>query len=118
MARMYSNENFPLPVVEHLRMLGHDMLSSRDAGNANKAIDDEDVLKFAIEQDRAVLTFNRKHFIRLHRQLPNHRGIIICTSDDDFVALAQRIHEAVSGLEELAGRLIKVYLPNLSKRDA
>jgi hypothetical protein len=24
MARLYSNENFPLPVVEKLRALGHD----------------------------------------------------------------------------------------------
>ena len=26
MARLYSNENFPLPVVEILRSLGHDVL--------------------------------------------------------------------------------------------
>jgi len=35
MARFYSNENFPLPVVEALRAMGHDVLSSLDAGNAN-----------------------------------------------------------------------------------
>lgn len=26
MARLCANENFPLPVVEHLRQLGHDVL--------------------------------------------------------------------------------------------
>jgi hypothetical protein len=27
-ARLYSNENFPLPVVEALRMRGHDVLTT------------------------------------------------------------------------------------------
>jgi hypothetical protein len=32
MARLYSNENFPLPVVEKLRALGHDVLTVQEAG--------------------------------------------------------------------------------------
>jgi hypothetical protein len=28
MARLYANENFPLPVVEVLRYLGHDVLTT------------------------------------------------------------------------------------------
>jgi hypothetical protein len=28
MARLYSNENFPLPVVEELRRLGHEVLTT------------------------------------------------------------------------------------------
>lgn len=32
MARFYSNENFPLPVVERLRALGHDVLTTYEAG--------------------------------------------------------------------------------------
>ena len=32
MARMYSNENFPVPVVEALRALGHDVVTIQDRG--------------------------------------------------------------------------------------
>jgi hypothetical protein len=37
MARLYSNENFPLPVVQELRNFGHDVLTVREAGNADQA---------------------------------------------------------------------------------
>ena len=38
MARLYSNENFPLPVVEALRRLGHDMLTIQETGQANREV--------------------------------------------------------------------------------
>ncbi len=34
MARIYSNENLPFPVVEELRRLGHDAVTSLESGNA------------------------------------------------------------------------------------
>ena len=46
MARLYSNENFPLPAVEELRRLGHDVLTIQDAAQASQAISDEFVLAF------------------------------------------------------------------------
>jgi len=33
MARLYANENFPLPVVEALRRLGHDVLTIQHKGD-------------------------------------------------------------------------------------
>ena len=68
MARLYANENFPLPVVEALRALGHDVLTVQESGEAEKALPDEEVLAFAVAQARAVLTLNRKHFVRLHER--------------------------------------------------
>lgn len=110
MASLYANENFPLPVVEALRAFGHDVLTTQDAGKAGQAIPDEQVLAFAVAQ-RAVLTINRKHFIRLHREQPAHTGIIVCTLDPDFNGQAERIHNAVAGLESLNGRLIRINRP-------
>ena len=66
MARFYSNENFPQPVVEALRGLGHDVLTSLEAGNANRRIEDPEVLAYATSLGRAVLTLNRRDFRRLH----------------------------------------------------
>lgn len=37
MARLYSNENFPLSVVEELRRLGHDVLTVLEAGKDEQA---------------------------------------------------------------------------------
>ena len=39
MARLYSNENFPLPVVEELRRLGHDVLTTHEAGESGKSVE-------------------------------------------------------------------------------
>ena len=33
MARFYTDENFPRPVIEFLRAMGHDVLTSQEAGN-------------------------------------------------------------------------------------
>ena len=56
MARIYSNENFPLPVVERLRELGHDVLTTFDAGQNNQALPDEDVLAFASDEPCSLST--------------------------------------------------------------
>ena len=67
MARFYANENIALQVVIELRRLGNDVLTSREAGKANAAVPDPEVLKFAASEGRILLTHNRRHFLRLHQ---------------------------------------------------
>jgi predicted nuclease of predicted toxin-antitoxin system len=112
MTAIYANENFPLPVVEELRRLGYDVLTSRDAGNAGRAVLDEEVLAFAVAQGRALVTINRKHFIRLHRESPSHTGIIVCTYDPDFIGQAARVAAALTAQPDLAGLLLRVNRPS------
>ena len=114
MARLYANENFPFPVVEQLRKLGHDVLTIQEIGQAEKAVPDEEVLAFAVGEKRAVLTLNRKHFIKLHDRQPDHAGIVVCTFDRDFLGQAGRIHETLDYERELSGKLIRVNRPGLS----
>jgi hypothetical protein len=76
MASFYADEDFDYPVVVELRQLGHDVLTVQEAGQ--KGQKDPAVLAFASAQGRAVLTYNRRHFIRLHRQTSSHTGIVIC----------------------------------------
>ena len=111
MARLYSNENFPLPVVDELRRLGHDILTIQETGKANRKIPDDLVLAFASADKRAILTINRKHFMREHKKTPSHAGIIICTADLDFVGQADRIHRAIEAYDSLVGQLIRVNRP-------
>ena len=59
---LYADENFPLPVVQVLRQLGHDVLTIGEAGEANQQYSDAAVLQDAAGLNRCVLTLNRKHF--------------------------------------------------------
>ena len=111
MAKLYANENFPLPVVEALRLLGHDVLTVQETGKGNLRVPDSGVLAFAVEEKRAVLTLNRRDFIRLHAQQPAHHGIVVCTEDADFGHQAKRIHQAINAAGDLSGRLVRVLRP-------
>lgn len=112
MADLYSNENFPIPVVEELRALGHDVVTIQERGRASEAVSDPEVLELALSENRAILTLNRKDFIKLHNQQLRHAGIIVCTVDSDFQAQASRIHERIQATPDLNGQLIRVNRPN------
>jgi predicted nuclease of predicted toxin-antitoxin system len=112
MASLYADEQYPLPIVEFLRTFGHDVLTVQETGKANQKIPDEEVLAFAVSNDRAVLTFNRLDFIRLHNLRPDHAGIIISKADNDWQRMAELINEEISKAETLRGRLIRVKRPS------
>ncbi len=113
MASLYANENFPLQVVEELRRLGHDVVTIQETGKGGQSESDEAVLAFATSQGRALLTLNRRHFIRLHSAQPAHAGIIVCTFDPDFPGQAGRIHAAMTSQPQLRGQLIRIYRPSM-----
>ena len=110
MADLYSNENFPLRVIKELRLLGHNVLTSFEAGRANQRIPDHEVLAFGVGHNRAILTLNRRDFVHLHRDSSGaHAGIIVCTRDDaDPRIFAERIDKAIAEQGALAGRLVRV----------
>jgi hypothetical protein len=118
MAQLYANENFPRQVVEGLRSLGHDVLTVQEAGNAGLGIDDREVLTFATERNRAVITINRRDFIRLHATQPDHAGIIVCTQGPDTDGQAKRIHEAIASVATLKGLLLRVNRPQRGSTSA
>ncbi|MEH2452723.1 DUF5615 family PIN-like protein [Nostoc sp.] len=55
-----------MDIVRQLRQLGYDVLTSYEAGQANQGILNEDVLTFATQNERSVITLNRDDFITLH----------------------------------------------------
>jgi uncharacterized protein with PIN domain len=107
-ARLCANENLPLPVAVALRAKGHDVLTVQESAGQRPRLTDEEVLEFAARERRIVLTLNRKHFIRLHAARPGHSGIIVCSSDPDFQAQAERIHEILRADSPLEARLVRV----------
>jgi hypothetical protein len=108
MARLFADENFPRPVVMGLRALGHDVVTLQETGAGGLSVPDDVVLTRATEDGRAVLTMNRQHFIRLHRERPAHAGIVACTFDPDFARQAIRIDAALSRTGALSGQLLRV----------
>jgi hypothetical protein len=88
-------------------------LTSYDAGQANQSISDEDVLKFAYERERAIITLNREDFISLHKQGYKHSGILICKDDRDYKDQAEKLREfIINNTQSLAGRLIRIKKQN------
>jgi predicted nuclease of predicted toxin-antitoxin system len=112
MALLYADENFPIPVVEELRRLGHDVLTIFQDGKGNQQYPDVAVLQDASSYGRAILTLNRKHFRRLHEKNAVHAGMILCTYDSDFLGQAQRIHMAIATQETLSKSAIYVNRPS------
>jgi hypothetical protein len=110
-ARLYADEDFPFPVVEELRRLGHDAATIQERGLGGQGVPDPAVLALAVAEDRAVLTRNRRHFIRLHAADPAHAGVIVCTQAPDFIGQARRVDAAVRAAGDLHGRLVRVNRP-------
>ena len=106
--RIYANENYPQPIVDHLRQVGIDVLTSHDAGNSNKKVPDNEVLQFAVSEHRAVLTHNRSDFIKLHGQNPHHYGIIVCKVDHDIVKQAWLITKALESYGSIENKLLRI----------
>ena len=108
MAAFYANENFPIGVVQYLREMGHDVLTSHEAGNANQRIPDENVLEYAAKAGRILLTLNRRDFIELHEKATNHAGIIVCTQNIDLREQSEQIDAIVQEAGNLTGKLVKI----------
>ncbi len=108
MASFYTNENFPIKIAQYLRQMGHDVLTSHEAGKANQRIPDEEVLAFAAQSGRILLTLNRWDFIVLHTKSNQHAGIMVCTQNPDLLQQAEQIDKAVTEAGNMKEILIRV----------
>ncbi|AVH65135.1 DUF5615 family PIN-like protein [Nostoc sp. 'Peltigera membranacea cyanobiont' N6] len=112
--QFYSNENFPIAIVNLLRSKGHDVLTYYEAGQANQGIPDDVVLQYATATGRILITENRQDFIDLHRTVPNHAGMIIFKHDRDY---AGKVKAIIDFFDEdsrtLENRLLRVMKQNI-----
>ena len=101
-----------MQVVAELRRLGHDVVTSLDAGKAHSAMPDAEVPAFAVADGRILLTHNRHHFLRLHQhRTADHAGMVLCTFDADFCRQAQRIDTAVAANTGMTNNLARMNRP-------
>ncbi len=84
------------------------MLTAFEAGNANRGVPDESVLSYANSASRAILTNNRRDFIRLHRQGLAHHAIVVFTYLGSMTAVAERIGAALTDPRAKGRFLVRV----------
>jgi predicted nuclease of predicted toxin-antitoxin system len=77
--KLYLDEDVHLKVATILRQKGYDVISAHEV--KNWSIQDFQQLEYAISQSRAIFTFNRGDFMKLHNEYirsgQNHYGIIL-----------------------------------------
>jgi len=66
------------------------------------------VLAFARSQQRAVITENRRDFVKLHQRMPDHVDIVVCSKNLDWDNYAVRIRTVLESYESLTGQLIRI----------
>jgi predicted nuclease of predicted toxin-antitoxin system len=87
--KLYLNEHLSPRIAEQLRRYDFDVTSTLEQG-MEQANDDEQ-LAFSAAQQRALVTFNHKHFAVMHSQYiargKEHWGIILSTEESTGVML-------------------------------
>ena len=91
---LYADEDFPCPVVEELRRLGHDVLTAQEDGLSRAP--DPIILARAHSLSRVVLTLNRGDFELLDQSSADHSGILSGRHDKNHFGQAARIHAALA----------------------
>lgn len=86
-------------LVSLLRSAGHDVITVNEAGLKGQV--DSEVLNYAIQKRRSLLTRNCNDFQELHEINPNHPGILAVYQDADPAKNMsyQAIVQALSNLE-------------------
>jgi predicted nuclease of predicted toxin-antitoxin system len=117
--RLFCDQNIPLETIAFLRSLGHDVLSTRDAGMSRAA--DEEILQHAIQEDRILLTFNAD-FSDLRVFPPGtHSGIIRLRL---YEQTAEELHPILTRVmgqlkdKDLTGKLVTIKARSVRIRGA
>jgi hypothetical protein len=93
--RLYTDEMIPTALAVQLRSRGYDVESCEEAGRSRQIIPDDDQLKYATRNGRAILTYNIADFPRLDALWKaagrSHAGIICSPEVGDFGTLLRRV---------------------------
>ena len=96
---LYLNENIPLRLVDLLLNAKINAVHTVKVGN--QGIDDESQLQYATDKDFILVSHNRRHFRRLHREWlqkgKHHCGILVigCAEPERLADRIRRFFEEV-----------------------
>lgn len=106
--RLYLDEDIPIQLAKALRQRGVDVLTTQEAEMAEST--DEQQVAFAAENQRAILTHNKRDFVVIHRIYiqdgKEHWGIIVADQNKvgSLVRMVSKLWFTVSA-EKMKNRL-------------
>lgn len=95
MARLYLDEDVHEDISWKLREKGHDVQTSNEAGNSNKRNSDSYQLNYATENNRVIITNNRRDFNKEHIESSGHKGVISGNHDKNLDRFASQIDAVI-----------------------
>ena len=110
---LYLDEHIQLSLAEALRSRGIDILTTQEAHNTG--LEDTQQLAFATDENRVLLSYNRRHFAQIHHRWMRirrpHAGIVLSDQISIGIVLRRLMKLYFSlGSKEMANRL--EYLSN------
>ena len=95
--RLFTDEMIHTGLTVELGRRGYDAESCQDAGRSNQKVSDEDQLRYATRQGRAILSYNQRHFVPIDRQWKaagrRHAGIILSPTNGDLGVLLRCVQQ-------------------------
>lgn len=110
-ARFLADTNVPVKIIHSLRGLGYNTVTMQNVENTSQPenpMDDDQVLDYATQHKRTVVTLNKKHFKKLREDNVTHYGIIICRTDDEEHKRAKEIDAIAKANKSLQQQLFVV----------
>ena len=108
--KLLADEDFDTPIVRMLQAQDVDIITVADLSLDNVGTADEQVLKEGTSLGRAVITFNRRDFWRLH-QVEQHAGIVLCKRNTPVLLLVRLVVELVTSVERGQNELYRIIQP-------
>ena len=119
MAPVYVDEDVDEDIARALAALGHDAISTRQAGNKGQS--DSEQLAYSGRQRRVMVTCNRRDFEALHEAWrvcarewnvsarPLHHGILVVPNERniDIQSIAAAIDEKLRSGESVADQILR-----------
>lgn len=95
--RLHTDEMIPARLAEALRARDYDAMSCHEIGRANRAIADQDQLRYAAEVGGAILTFNMVDYVPLDQAWKaegrHHSGIVVSPAIDELGMLLRAVQQ-------------------------
>jgi hypothetical protein len=93
--KLFTDEMVSPQLAHRLVRQFYDVVCCRDRGRSNKKIPDSEQIKYATQDDRAILTYNPTEYAAIHQTWlatgNGHSGIIISDQIDDIAELERRV---------------------------
>ena len=111
MTRLFADENIPPRIVQGLQNHGVDIITTTDAQLDNRKTSDPDILAYASGVGRAVITFDRGDYKKLHQQSNAHSGIILLKQNMPLPMLIEKVAALALSQADLSGKVHRVIQP-------